>query len=313
MAVGAKTLTNASFADVQKALLPPIFSIEFIWAFIANSLAIWFFLSRVKTWHTGIIFAFTLAVNDLVYITTLPLLIVYYSNNKDWIFGQALCKIERFLFTCNLYGSMFLITCISVNRYLGIVHPLFTHKYIQPKHAWLVSLLSWTLSIVITSPTFVFSEVEVARNRSECLGSSSDEQLPRYFSYSLFLAVFGCALPFAVTAFSYICIFWKVHSSQSVTGSERRQVVLLVCAVIVLYIVSFIPFTILRNINLYRRLHDLDKGRPGDIYTVYQVSKCLLTLTMCIHPLVYAAILNNVREVCQRCTQSIVSTEVTQC
>eukprot|EP00061_Rhincodon_typus_P004736 g23310.t1 len=296
MAEGAKTWSNGSFADIQKALLPPIFGIEFICAFTVNSLAIWFFLSRVRVWHTGIIFAFTLAVNDLVYVTTLPLLIVYYANDKDWIFGQALCKIERFLFTCNLYGSTFLITSISINRYLGIVHPLFTHKHIQPKHAKVVSLLVWALSITITSPTFVFSEVTVTRNRSECLGSSSNEQLPQYFSYSLFLAVFGCALPFAVTSFSYICIFWKVHSSQSVEGSDRRQVALLVCAVIVLYVVSFIPFTILRNVNLYRRLHRLDIEKSRPIYTIYQVSKCLLTLSMCVHPLVYAAVLNNVRE-----------------
>ncbi|XP_059495991.1 suppressor of SWI4 1 homolog [Stegostoma tigrinum] len=313
MAEGAKTWSNGSFADIQKALLPPIFGIEFICAFTVNSLAIWFFLSRVKVWHTGIIFAFTLAVNDLVYVTTLPLLIVYYANDKDWIFGQVLCKIERFLFTCNLYGSTFLITSISINRYLGIVHPLFTHRHIQPKHARVASLLVWALSIAITSPTFVFSEVTVTRNTSECLGSSSDEQLPQYFSYSLFLAVFGCALPFAMTSFSYICIFWKVHSSQTVDSSDRRQVALLVCAVLVLYIVSFIPFTILRNVNLYRRLHGLDLRKSRPIYTIYQVSKCLLTLSMCVHPLVYAAVLNNVREICHSCTWHTVSTEETQC
>ncbi|XP_067829067.1 P2Y purinoceptor 11 [Heptranchias perlo] len=298
---------NVSFADIQKAFLPPVFGVEFVLAFLGNSLAIWMFLCRDKPWHTGIVYAFSLAVNDLLYVITLPLLILYYSNGKDWVFGEAICKIERFLFTCNLYGSTFLITCISLNRYLGIVHPMFAHNHLQAKHAWFTSLAVWVLASAITSPAFVFSEVKVLRNRSECLGTASDEMLSHYFPYSLFLAALGCAVPFTVTLGSYLSIFRAVHNSQSLKSSEKRRVALLVCVVVVLYAVSFIPYNILRNTNLYRRLHSLDK-KPSSIYTAYQVSKGLVTLNMCIHPLLYATLLDNVRGLCVNCTWRKVTT-----
>ncbi|XP_038640838.1 P2Y purinoceptor 11 [Scyliorhinus canicula] len=309
MAEGGQTWSNASFGEFQTAFLPPAFGFQFIWAFIINSLAIWMFLRQTKQWHTGIIFAFNLALNDLLYVITLPLLIVYYFNNKNWIFGDALCKIERFLFTCNLYGSMFLITCISFNRYLAIVHPMFTRNTIQPKHGKIVSLSVWALAIAITSPTLYFSRISVEGNRTECLGTSTRELLPEYFQYSLCLAVFGCALPFAVTFWSYICIFRGLRSSQSVSRSERRQVAVLVCVAIVLYAVSFIPYTCLRNINMYRRLYHMDKGGPSSIYVLYQVSKCLLTLSMCIHPLLYADLFRKIKKVYTSARQQKPTTE----
>ncbi|XP_072346968.1 P2Y purinoceptor 11 [Scyliorhinus torazame] len=298
MAEGGNTWSNASFGEFQTAFLPLAFGLQFIWAFIINSLAIWMFLSQSKPWHIGIIYAFNLALNDLLYVITLPLLVVYYFNNKNWIFGDTFCKMERFLFTCNLYGSMFLITCISFNRYLAIVHPMFTRNTIQAKHGKVVSLLVWALAIAITSPTLYFSRVSVAGNKTECLGTSTGELLPEYFPYSLCLAVFGCAVPFAVTFWSYICIFRELRSSQSVSRSERRQVAVLVCVVIVLYAVSFIPYTCLRNINMYRRLYNRDRGRPISIYKLYQVSKCLLTLSMCIHPLLYTDFFHKIKRLC---------------
>lgn len=41
----------------------------------------------------------------------------------------------HFLFACNLLGGIIFLTCISLRRYLGIVHP-FWHSRLQPKHTW---------------------------------------------------------------------------------------------------------------------------------------------------------------------------------
>ncbi|XP_069783530.1 P2Y purinoceptor 11 [Narcine bancroftii] len=306
--MGGSSMFNSSFADIQKTLLPPMFSLEFVVAFVGNTLAIGLFLKQRKSWHSGIIYAFSLAVNDLLYVITLPLLIIYYSNNKHWVFGPALCKIERFLFTWNLYGSAFFITCISLNRYLGIVHPMFTRKHLTLKRTKIVSLMVWALAGILTSPVFVFSEIKVKANRSECLGSASNEALPHYLKYSLFMAVVGCAVPFLLSFLSYISILKVVLRSQSVDMAERRRVGLLVCTVITLYAVSFFPYVVLRNVNLYRRLHRLDK-RVRHVYAAYQLSKGLVSLNMCIHPVLYASQLDNLKALCGPCRRERVSTK----
>uniref|UniRef100_UPI00398EFE6E suppressor of SWI4 1 homolog n=1 Tax=Pristiophorus japonicus TaxID=55135 RepID=UPI00398EFE6E len=304
-----KCWSNASHGDIQQAILPPLFGVEFVVAFLGNSLAIWLFLGHDKPWHSGITYAFNLAVNDLSYVVTLPLLVAYYSNGKDWMFGGWLCKVERFLFTCNLYGSALFITCISLNRYLGIVHPMFTHNHLRPKHARVASLVTWVLAIAITAPTLAFSEVTMEGNRSECLGTARYEALPQYITYSLFLAAFGCALPFAVTLLCYLAILRAVRGSRGVDGPEKRRVALLAAVVVMLYAMSFVPYTVLRNVNLYRRWHQLDRGQLSPIYTAYQVSKALVSLNTCVHPLLYATLLDNARDMCSACTWQQVSVD----
>ncbi|KAE8283336.1 Eukaryotic translation initiation factor 3 subunit G [Larimichthys crocea] len=126
------------------ALLPSVYGIEFIVALAGNLFALWLLVVRERrNWHTGVVLSCNLAISDLLYVLTLPLLIVYYSLEKNWIFGDAVCKIERFLFTCNLYVSIFFIMAISVNRCVALVWPFFTRSHVKPAHAKAVSVIIW--------------------------------------------------------------------------------------------------------------------------------------------------------------------------
>ncbi|XP_078285622.1 P2Y purinoceptor 11 [Rhinoraja longicauda] len=306
---GGSNSSGASHADIQGKFLPPLFGVVFVVAFVGNAVAICLFLRQRRSWHSGIIYAFSLAVNDLLYVITLPLMLAYYTAGKDWAFGAAMCKLERFLFACNLYGSALLIACISLNRYTAIVHPMFTHNHLRLKHAKMASLGAMLLAAAITSPTLAFSQLSPNGNRTECLGSASDEALEPYLAYSLSVAVVGCALPFLVTFLSYLSIVRVVAGSRSTGKSELRRVWLLVCTVVVLYAVSFIPYTVLRNVNLYRRLHRLDRDGFSPIYTAYQLSKGLVSLNACIHPLLYATQMDNLKEMWATCGRRRVRTQ----
>ncbi|MGH0148524.1 UNVERIFIED_CONTAM: hypothetical protein FKN15_024216 [Acipenser sinensis] len=300
------TKINSTF---QQNFLPPVFGVEFCVALLGNSLAIWLLLTRERRqWHTGIVFVFNLAVCDLLYVLSLPLLIGYYTNDKNWIFSDALCRIERFLFTCNLYGSIFFITCISLNRYVGIVHPFFMRSYVQPKHAMMVSLAVWFLVIGICSPVFHFSMTEKKGNKTQCLGSATDDKITEYIPYSLFLASFGCALPFLATFASYFAILVVVWKNDNITSADKRKTGVMIFTVIVLYVVSFIPYHVLRNVNLFNRDDSCSLPPSMKIYDAYQVSKVLVTLNMCIHPLLYVSVFDSMRAICGLTT----STEIKQ-
>ncbi|XP_006005946.1 P2Y purinoceptor 1 [Latimeria chalumnae] len=299
--------SNVSFASFQKDFLPPVFGIEFLLALLGNSLAMWLLYTREKTWHTGIIYAFNLAVNDLLYVLSLPLLMVYYLNNKDWIFGNVVCKLERFLFTCNFYGSIFFVTCISFNRYIGIVHPFFSHGKVHPKHAKMVSLAVWVLIFTSSTPVLFFSTTDVTKeqkNKTECLGSSANDMLYTYFPYSLSMAVLGCGLPFLITLASYVAIFWTVFKNETISMLEKKKIAYMITIVVILYAVSFLPYSILRNINLYRRMKCFLPESSLDIHKAYQVTKGLVTLNMCIHPLLYASVATSIRSICRRTEKS---------
>ncbi|XP_066565883.1 P2Y purinoceptor 11-like [Amia ocellicauda] len=294
----ARNDCSSGFDDVQIAYLPPVYGFECCVGFVCNVGAIFFLLTRERPdWHTGVIFSLNLAVCDLIYALTLPLPVVYYARGKHWIFGDPLCKVLRFVFTCNLYGSIFFITCISLNRYVAIVHPLFTNSHIKTKHAKVVSVCVWILILVICSPIAKFASTPVSSNRTHCETASGKDDEESYLSYSLFLTVFGCAVPFLATCASYYCILREVGRSHSISAQDKHKVALMVGAVVSLYFVSFIPYHVFRNVNQYLKVHDATRCNIS-VYNVYQVTKGLITLNMCVHPLLYASLMESCRARC---------------
>lgn len=285
-----------NFAHVQINYLAPVYTVEFILAILGNGFAIWLLGPRgSKKRHAGIIFSLNLAVSDLAYALSLPLLVAYYAMKKNWIFGVALCKVERFLFHCNLYGSIFFITCISVNRCIGVVYPFYARGRVESKHGKIASAAVWIIVAAISSPVFEFSTIKAEENTKECLGTALDSQLMAYLPYSLFLACFGCGLPFIITLVSYIGIARAVWKSHGLESREKRKVVTMVCVVVSLYSISFLPYHILRNLNLASRIWPKNCKQSSILHSSFQVTRALVALNPCIHPLLYTSVMDNVR------------------
>ena len=286
----------------QIDLLPTMYGIEFVVALAGNLFALWLLVVRERrNWHTGVVLACNLAVSDLLYILTLPLLIVYYSLDKHWLFENAMCKIERFLFTCNLYVSIFFIMAISVNRCVALACPFFTRSYVEPVHAKVVSVIIWIVVGVISCPVLYFASVcpDKKHNNTILCVSHWNETTheSHHFNYKVFLAVFGCLVPFLVTFTSYCVVISVVWKNVSITTLEKRKVALLVSAVLVLYAISFVPYHVFQIYHFYLRIH-YPKTRNCLVYDMYQVSKGLATLNMCIHPILYMALFDSIRVAC---------------
>ncbi|XP_075942459.1 P2Y purinoceptor 11 [Anarhichas minor] len=288
---------NFTCEKIQKLLLPLMYGVEFPVALAGNLFALWLLVVRERrNWHTGVVLACNLAISDLLYVLTLPMLIVYYSLDKHWVFGEAACKIERFLFTCNLYVSIFFVMAISVNRCVALAFPFFTRSHVEPVHAKAVSVLIWVLVAVISCPVLRFASVCQSGDKTRCMAFCLGNESP-HFTYKMFLAVFGCLVPFLVTFSSYCVVISVVWKNISVTTLEKRKVALLVTSVIVLYTVSFVPFHVFQIWQLYMKIQTPNIGGCW-VYNMYQVSKGLAALNMCIHPILYMALFDSMRVAC---------------
>lgn len=300
-----KMMTNNTFncEKFQMAFLPSVYGVEFCVALSGNLFALWLLVARERrNWHTGVVLSCNLAISDLLYVLTLPLLIVYYLEKKHWIFGDTMCKIERFLFTCNLYVSIFFIMAISVNRCVAIAYPFFTRNYVRPAHTKAISVIIWILVAVISCPVLKFASVcpavhnhNVTHCVSYCNQTHGDE--PSHFTYKIVLAVFGCFVPFLVTFTSYFVVIWVVWKNANITALEKRKVALMVFSVIALYAISFVPYHVFQTYHLYLKIKNPD-GFVCWVYKSYQVSKGLATLNMCMHPLIYMAVFDSIRVAC---------------
>lgn len=284
----------------QMTLLPSVYGVVFILALVGNLLALRLFVVRDRrNWHTGVVLSCNLAVSDLLYVLTLPLMIVYYSWGKDWIFGGALCKTEKFLFTCNLYVSVFFIMAISVNRCVALKWPFFARGHVKPAQVKVISAVIWIVVGAVSCPVLKFASVCVDGNRTLCVSSCHNNQNGEslHYVYKIFLGVFGCFVPFLVTFASYCAVVHVVWRNANISTQEKREVAVLVTSVLVLYSISFLPYNILMIYHLYQKKQHINDCW---VYDMYQVSKGLAALNMCIHPILYMAVIDRTSLICCR-------------
>ncbi|XP_054039428.1 P2Y purinoceptor 11 isoform X1 [Rissa tridactyla] len=289
-----------NFSGFQESLWP-VLAAQFPAALGGNGVAVYRFLAHERSWHSGIVYSFHLAVSGMLYSLSLPFLVAYYYPPKHWRYGPVLCKLERFLFNSNLYGGIFFVTCISLNRYLGIVHPLWVHGRLRPHHAKVLSAVIWVLAGVFSAPTLFFAELQEAEGAIECLGSAVPRRLREFYPYSLVLATLGCGLPFLLTTSCYAAIIRTVFRNPHLSQPEKRKVGILVGVGVALYAFSYLPYHIFRNLNLRQRL--LPRGTEDctfsrTIHTTAQVCKILVNLNICLHPLLYAALADSMQSCC---------------
>ncbi|XP_072239112.1 P2Y purinoceptor 1 [Leuresthes tenuis] len=271
------------------ALLPPVFISVFVVGTLSN---IWGLKSVCSSWkNIGNIniFMLNLGVADLLYLSTLPFLVSYYAGGSRWHFGQPFCKVTRFCFHLNLYGSIGFLTCISVYRYLGIVHPMKVMGKISSRHSVVMSALVWILVIIQILPDMFFDKNDETSPDS-CFDTTSNNLTRAYLPYSVSWAVTGFCLPLLINLLCYGHIVAVLARKTTVNPLLKQRCLKLVLILLLLFSVCFIPYHVFRNINLRTRILKQDgvcHSSFDSIYIAHQVGRCLACLNSAINPLIY--------------------------
>ncbi|KAK2897187.1 hypothetical protein Q8A73_013567 [Channa argus] len=142
--------TTVNF-DFTGKFLPPVFISVFIIGLVANGWGLKSLMQNWKKLKIVNVFVLNLGFADILYLLTLPFLVVYYVLKSKWIFGDVFCKITRLCFNLNLYGSIGFLTCISVYRYLAIVHPVRVMGRLTLTHSVVISVMVWLLNLNLWS------------------------------------------------------------------------------------------------------------------------------------------------------------------
>lgn len=270
------------------ALLPPVFVTVFVVGTLSN---IWGLRSVCASWRkigSINVFMLNLGVADLLYLATLPFLVVYYACKSQWLFGHIFCKVTRFCFNLNLYGSIGFLTCISVYRYLGIVHPMWVMGKITSRHSLAVSALVWLLVIIQILPDMFFDKND--GNPNSCYDTTSSEQIRGYLSYSIGWTVTGFFVPLLIILVCYGHVVVVLATNANVNPLLKQRCLKLVVILVILFSVCFIPYHVFRNANLMTRImKEAGECHPSfrGIYIAHQVGRCLACLNSALNPLIY--------------------------
>lgn len=281
------SLTKTGF---QFYYLPTVYIMVFITGLVGNSLAIWMFVCHMRPWSSISVYMFNLALADFCYVLSLPFLIFYYFNKTDWIFGDVLCRLQRFIFHVNLYGSILFLTCISVHRYTGVVHPLKSLGRLKKKNAVITSALVWVVVMIAISPILYYSRTGLKRNATICYDTTTEDELPGYFIYSMTLTVFGFVIPFIIIFCCYGMIVKALICNDMNNAPLRQKSIHLVIIVLAVFAVSYLPFHVMKNLNMRARLYFQSPDMcefNNRVYATYQVTRGLASLNSCVDPVLY--------------------------
>ncbi|XP_042263846.1 P2Y purinoceptor 1-like [Thunnus maccoyii] len=283
-----KTCQDISF-DFPSRFLPPVFILVFIVGLLANGWGLKYLLHNWKKLGDINVFVLNLGLADILYLLTLPFLMVYYFMKSTWIFGDAFCKITRFCFNLNLYGSIGFLTCISVYRYLAIVHPMRVRGRLTVIHSVAISVMVWLLVSVQSLPDMFYTKLS-GNKPEKCYDTTNETYVEDYLKYSLGLTLTGFCLPFLITLGCYGHVIVILCCKNTTDKVLKKKCLRLLLILIVLFSVCYIPYHVLRNLNLWSRVllkHQICREWSNRVYIAHQISRGLVRLNSALNPLVY--------------------------
>ncbi|XP_066480851.1 lysophosphatidic acid receptor 6-like [Tiliqua scincoides] len=292
---GSSSLSNCSeSADFQYLLFPVVYSLVFVLGLAGNLFVLVYFLRTRSATAPANVFLVNLATIDLLFVLTLPFRITYHALHNDWVFGETLCKITGCLFFANLYGSSLFLTCICLERYVAVVHPLRHLQFRQLRYRVVAAVVVWAvlvgaiLYLALRGPlTSPFPD-----GRTACLENfSSGSWKGRISSVSIFAAVVGFLLPLVLIGVCYSLIAWRLLASPAMQpGSQaaKRKALRTVLVVLGVFLVCFAPYHLVQLVHTLGRVGILG-GCPliRATYVARRITMALTSLNACLDPLVY--------------------------
>uniref|UniRef100_A0A3B3V1V4 Si:dkey-78k11.9 n=1 Tax=Poecilia latipinna TaxID=48699 RepID=A0A3B3V1V4_9TELE len=272
----------------EHIILPTLHILVFIVGLIANG---WGLNSLRRNWRklgNINIFVLNLGLADILYLLTLPFLIVYHLKGNKWIFGEGFCLVTRFCFNLNLYCSIGFLTCISVYRYLSIVHPMRSMGRLTTTHSVIISVVVWILVGAQSLPDMFYPKT--FQNGSKCFDSTSNEHMESYLNYSIIWTSFGFCIPFLITIWSYGHVTLVVCRSKTIDQDLKQRSLKLLVILILLFLLCYAPYHVFKNLSMYSRVLIHQETCPkwdSGVFIARQASRGLVSLNSALNPLVY--------------------------
>ncbi|XP_057563093.1 G-protein coupled receptor 183-like [Hippopotamus amphibius kiboko] len=234
-----------------------------------------------------------LAVSDLLFTLALPGKIVYYVLDFSWPFGEGFCRLTAFLFYVNTYSGIYLMTFVSVDRYVAVVRTHQCPQLRKPGRARLLCMAVWALASLQTAPLLFFSTTKLVAGRLICMEYDSVQPVLMLPVAVLVISTLSFCGPVGIILFCYVKITVKLcrtarDNPLTSRHGHHRRACLLTLVVLVAVAVCFIPY----HVNVIQfmarnmlRWPTCPEQRAFKLWL--QLTVCLMNLNCSIDPVIY--------------------------
>ncbi|XP_068931200.1 C-X-C chemokine receptor type 1 [Petaurus breviceps papuanus] len=272
---------------LDKYFVMVIYNIVFFLSLLGNSLVVLVILYNRLSRTVTDIYLLNLAIADLLFALSLPLWAA--SKVKGWIYGKSLCKFVSLLKEVNFYSGILLLACISVDRYLAIVHA--TRALTQKRH-WVkfICMGIWGLSLLLSMPILFFREaVKSEYYGFVCYENFGNDTEKWRMILRILPQSFGFALPLLVMIF---CYSFTLRTLSEAHMGQKHRVMRVIFAVVLVFLLCWLPYNVVLITDTLLRTKMIQDSCPRReaIEQAMDFTEILGFLHSCLNPIIYVFI-----------------------
>uniref|UniRef100_A0A8C8R7C9 G-protein coupled receptors family 1 profile domain-containing protein n=1 Tax=Pelusios castaneus TaxID=367368 RepID=A0A8C8R7C9_9SAUR len=274
----------------SRILLVVSYSIVFAIGLPTNCLTAFLIFVQIRKKNILAVYLLGLLLCELLYLSTLPLWIIYVQNKHQWTMGSLACKLTGYIFFCNIYISILLLCCISIDRYIAVVKSLETRGVRGQKKAMVVTVIVFITVLIVHCPAFTLDDGEQTQNQTACFETLPLNSTLTSLNFARFIV--GFAVPLIILIFTNYNIFQSTKTSSSLNNHQKAKVKYLAIAIITIFLICFAPYhlvLLIRSINFIWNQNDSCSFEQR-VYTTSVVFLCLCTVNSIADPVIYVLI-----------------------
>ncbi|XP_066510948.1 leukotriene B4 receptor 1-like [Hoplias malabaricus] len=265
---------------IGRAVACTILALCFVVGTPGNLLVVWTVLKHVKQHSHTVLLVLHLAIADLLVLVTLPLWI--YSLARSWVFGQFTCKAMVYLIYSCMYTSVFLITIMSMERFMAVRFPFKMLQWKTSDIMYRILAVAWALAFLLGIPAFLARQLDESEDGTQnCHSTEYSSVAIEVFCMSLETLV-GFVIPFFILAVCYCNVASQLRQIQSRT---KQKSAFLIGSVVAAFALCWLPHHILNVISVTHLLVDSSNWLPD---AVVFVSGSLAFISSSVNPMLYA-------------------------
>lgn len=247
------------------------YALILVCGFIGNA-AVCLVIAYNRTMHTNTnYYLFNLAIADTLYLLFgLPFEIHMFWYNYPWLFGEIFCKVKSLISEACSYASVLTIVAFSMERYLAICHPLYTHVMNSFRRVIFVIGMIWIISLLSALPfayyrylNYVYYPPENGNRIDEtaiCIMRATFKGLYETSTIIFFI------IPLFVLIIMYARIAKKLYNREEslkrgqfgkCTASNKpatcKTIIRMLIVIVITFFISWAPFHAQRLVFLYGR------------------------------------------------------------
>ncbi|XP_078415338.1 C-X-C chemokine receptor type 3-like [Cetorhinus maximus] len=273
----------------NQVFLPIFYLVIFFVGLLGNGMTVAVLLRNMQTLAVTDIYILYLAFTDILLVASLPFWAT--ESAKGWIFGSTACKIIGAMFNINFNSGIYLLGCISFQRYLSIVHAVQMYNKRRSLSVHINCLVVWLSCHLLAIPDFIYLREIYSNGTLQC-HYDFDANIAKTWmvGFRFFYHVTSFLVPMTIMFYCYIMIIKTLHGSHNMQKNKERRAMKVIVMVVAAFLICWVPYNMVLFIDTLQRLGAIARNCiiESQLDIAISITSNLGYFHCCLNPFLYA-------------------------